>query len=221
MSTTAPRRPPALPSRAPRQPASRGGFTLLAAIVLVMWIVEVINTLDNNNLDHDGLYARNVDRLWGILTFPFIHASFAHLIDNTIPFVFLGVIIALRGAARLAFITAFVIVVGGLGTWLISPAWPPTVGASGVVFGYAAYLLTRGVFDRRVRELLVGAVVAVVWGAALLSSLVPHQGVSWQGHLCGGIAGILAAWLLASRDGRPRRNRGRRFGDTAAAGQSF
>jgi len=51
----------------------------------------------------------------GILTFPFIHASFTHLFDNTIPFVFLGAIIALRGAARLGFITAFVIVVGGPG----------------------------------------------------------------------------------------------------------
>jgi membrane associated rhomboid family serine protease len=183
------------------------GFALLLAIVSVMWLVEIINSLDNNQLDNDGLYARNFDRLWGILTFPFIHASFTHLFDNTIPFVFLGAIIALRGAARLGFITAFVIVVGGLGTWLISPAFPPTVGASGVVFGYAAYLLARGFFDRRLWEVAVGAIVAVVWGVALISSLVPHNGVSWQAHLCGGIAGILAAWILSTRDRRQRRGR--------------
>ena len=193
-------------------PAGRGesrssGFALLVGIVALMWVVEVINTLDNNRLDYDGLYARNFDRLWGILTSPFIHASFAHLFDNTIPFLFLGAIIALRGAARLGFITAFVIVVGGLGTWLISPAGAPTIGASGVVFGYAAYLLARGFFDRKLWELAVGAIVAIVWGVALISSLVPHNGISWQAHLCGGIAGILAAGILSTRDRREGRGR--------------
>ena len=175
----------------------REGLELLAGIVAVMWLVEIVNTLDSNRLDSDGLYARNVGRLWGVLTSPFIHASFQHLIDNTIPFVFMGVIIALYGAGRLALVTAIVIVVGGLGTWLIAPANVPTIGASGVVFGYATYLLTRGLFNHSVLELLTGALVGAVWGAALLSSLVPHYGVSWQGHLCGGIAGIIAAWLLS------------------------
>ncbi len=203
--------------RVSAQPDRIAGFALLAAIVALMWIVEVINTLDGNGLDGDGIYARDPGRLWGILTSPFIHASFTHLLDNTIPFVFLGAIIALRGAARLAFITAFVIVVGGIGTWLISPATTTelghvipvdTIGASGVVFGYAGYLVTRGLFDRRPLELLVGAIVALIWGAALIASLVPHEGVSWQAHVCGGIAGILVAWILSAHDHR-RRARGR------------
>lgn len=172
------------------------GMQLLAAIVAVMWIVEVINTLDSNRLDGDGIYARNFGRLWGVITAPFLHVSFAHLISNTVPFVFMGLIIALRGAARLALITAIVIVAGGLGTWLISPAHVSTVGASGVVFGYAGYLLARGLFNRSPLELVTGVIVGAVWGAALLASLVPHGGISWQGHVCGGLAGVLAAWLL-------------------------
>lgn len=172
------------------------GIRLLAVIVAVMWIVEIINTIDSNNLDRDGIYARSFSHLWGILTAPFIHASFAHLIGNTIPFVFLGLIIALRGAARLALVTAIVIVIGGLGTWLISPAGPSTIGASGVVFGYAAYLLARGFFNRSLLELLTGAIVGVVWGGVLLASIVPHHGVSWQGHVSGAVAGVIAAWLL-------------------------
>ena len=140
------------------------GLALLAVIVGVMWLVEVINTLDSNALDNDGgIYPRSFDHVWSIFTSPFLHVSFAHLIDNTIPFVFMGVIIALRGAVRLALVTAIVIVVGGLGTWLIAPAHSVTVGASGVVFGYAAYLLTRGLFDRNWVELLIGIVVAVIW----------------------------------------------------------
>jgi membrane associated rhomboid family serine protease len=190
-----------------RRPARRRppveGLALLVAIVVLMWVIEVINSLDGQRLDSDGLYPRNVGHLWGILTAPFLHLGYPHLIDNTIPFVFMGVIIALRGAGRLALVTAIVIILGGLGTWLIAPAGTVTVGASGVVFGYATYLLTRGIFNRSWLEFLTGIVVGVVWGGALLSSLIPQRGISWQGHLCGAIAGIIAAWLLA----RPRPER--------------
>jgi membrane associated rhomboid family serine protease len=176
------------------------GLTLLVAIVALMWILEAINyvTPHHDLLDTDaGIYPRSFGHLWAILTAPFLHTSFyPHLVDNTIPFVFMGVIIALRGAAKLALVTLIVIVVGGLGTWLIAPAGTVTVGASGVVFGYATYLFTRGLFNRSLLEVLVGVVVGVVWGGALVSSLVPQTGVSWQGHVCGGIGGVVAAWLL-------------------------
>ena len=164
-----------------------------------MWLVEVINTVDSNGLDSDGIWARNFGRLWGVVTAPFLHASFQHLLSNTIPLVFMGLVIALAGAGRLALVTAIVIVIGGLGTWLIAPAGSSTIGASGLVFGYATYLLTRGIFDRSLLELLVGAIVGVVWGGALLGSLVPHTGISWQGHLCGAVAGVIAAWWMAGR----------------------
>jgi membrane associated rhomboid family serine protease len=192
-TTPATVRAPATRSHRPE----REGLALLVAIVALMWIIEVINTLDANQLNRDGLYPRNFEHLWGIFTSPFLHASFAHLIGNTIPLVFMGVIVALRGAARLALVTLIVIVVGGLGTWLISPGNVPTVGASGVVFGYATYLLTRGIFNRSLLELLMGAVVGLVFGGALLASLVPHTGISWQGHASGAVAGVLAAWFLA------------------------
>ena len=191
-----------LPARSGQ--TQREGLVLLIGIVGLMWVMEVINTLDSNHLDFDGIYPRNFDRLWGVFTAPFLHVSFAHLISNTIPFVFLGVIIAVRGAKRLAAVTAIVIIVGGLGTWLIAPAGVSTIGASGVVFGYAAYLLTRGLFDRSAIEVLIGVVVAVVWGGALVASLVPHYGISWQAHACGAVGGIVAAWLLA-KDRTPAR----------------
>jgi membrane associated rhomboid family serine protease len=188
---------------------SAEGLALLAGIVALMWLVEVINSLDSYRLDGDGaIYPRDVGHVWSIFTSPFLHASFTHLIDNTVPLVFMGVIIALRGAGRLALVTLIVIVVGGLGTWLIAPAGTATVGASGVVFGYATYLFTRGLFDRSALEILTGVVVGVVWGGALLSSVVPHAGVSWQAHVCGAIGGVVAAWLLAAR--QPGRDPGSR-----------
>jgi membrane associated rhomboid family serine protease len=194
------RRPSLTP---PRQ--SLEGLILLAGIVALMWFVEALNALDGKGLANGGgIYPRNIDHLWAVFTSPFLHENFyPHLIDNTIPLVFMGAIIALRGAGRLALVTVIVIVVGGLGTWLIAPANTDTIGASGVVFGYATYLFARGLFDRSALEILTGVVVGVVWGGALVSSIVPHTGVSWQAHVCGAIGGVVAAWLLAGRRTEP------------------
>src|SRR5437764_4143715 len=137
-----------------RAAQQREGIGLLLGIVAVMWVVEIINSLDSQRLDRDGIYSRNLGHLWGILTAPFLHVSFGHLISNTVPFLFMGLIIALRGAARLALVTLIVIVIGGAGTWLVAPAGSVTVGASGIVFGYATYLLTRGLFGRSALEIL-------------------------------------------------------------------
>jgi membrane associated rhomboid family serine protease len=175
-----------------------GGLQLLAVIVVFMWVIEAINKVDGQGLDAEGaIYPHNVGRLWGIFTAPFLHAGFQHLESNTIPLLFMGVIIALEGARRLAATTVVVIVVAGLGAWLIAPGNEIIVGASGVVFGYATYLFARGLFNRSLLQLLVGAVVGVVWGGALLTSIVPHYGVSWQDHVAGAVGGIVAAALLA------------------------
>jgi membrane associated rhomboid family serine protease len=213
MATQVPTAPTTTP-RAARGKNQREGLILLVGIVALMWAIEAINSLDSGRLADDGIYPRNVDRLWGILTAPFLHVSFQHLIDNTVPLVFMGAIIALSGALSLARVTLFVIVIGGLGTWLIAPSGSDTVGASGLVFGYATFLMARGFINRSALELVAGVIVGVVWGAALLSSLVPHNGVSWQAHLCGAIAGVLAAWALSQR----RRRRGAAAGGAGAAG---
>ena len=189
----------------PRGQTQREGIGVLAAIVLLMWAIETINTLDSNGLDRDGILARNVGHLWGIFTAPFIHESYQHLISNTIPLAFLGLIIALRGAAWLAGVTLIVIVIGGIGTWLISPSGVSTIGASGLVFGYATYLLARGVFDRSLLELLTGVVVGALWGSVLLASLVPQGGISWQGHLSGAVGGVVAAYMLRRQRPQPGR----------------
>jgi membrane associated rhomboid family serine protease len=196
---------PAVRRHAAAARQSAEGLALLVGIVAIMWILEAVNSVDHYALDNDGgLIPRDADRVWAIFTSPFLHASWPHLIDNTIPFVFMGVIIALRGATKLALVTLIVIVVGGLGTWLIAPAGTRTVGASGVVFGYATYLFTRGLFERSALQVLTGVIVGVVWGGALVSSVVPHAGVSWQAHVCGAVGGVIAAYLLAQRQTGPR-----------------
>jgi membrane associated rhomboid family serine protease len=172
------------------------GIKVLVVLVGLMWVSEIVDTALHGELDRYGIIARNPEGLIGIVTAPFLHLGFGHLISNTLPLLTLGALIAISGAARLLSVTAIVTAVGGLGTWLISPPYTITIGASGLVFGYAAYLIARGVFNRRIGQVLLGVVVVLVWGSALLGGLLPQDGISWQGHLFGAIAGVLAAWLL-------------------------
>ena len=91
---------------------------------------------------------------------PFLHAGFGHLIGNTIPFLVLGAAIAVGGLMRTLLVTAIVVVVGGLGTWLTAPSNTVVIGASGLVFGYATYLVARGAYSRTPLHIVGGLVGA-------------------------------------------------------------
>jgi deazaflavin-dependent oxidoreductase (nitroreductase family) len=162
----------------------------------LMWLGEVVDLVSGLRLDRYGIEPRDTDGLLGILAAPFLHAGLAHVAANTVPFLLLGFLIALGGALRVVLVTAIVAIVGGLGTWLFAPAASLHVGASGIVFGYAGFLLSRGFFSRRVRDFELAAVIALVWGGALLGGLLPAAGISWQGHLFGTVGGVVAGWLL-------------------------
>lgn len=177
------------------------GLALVAGMVLLMWVGEVVDLLPGADLDRYGIAPRDPDGLVGIGASPFLHAGFGHLVSNTIPFLLMGFVIALGGAMRVVLVTVIVALVGGLGTWLLAPGATLHIGASGLVFGYAGYLLSRGFFNRRVLDLALALIVALVWGGGLLVGLLPQAGVSWQGHLFGAVGGIVAGRALAPRRG--------------------
>ena len=174
------------------------GLVLVGTMALIMWIVEIVDVVAGD-LDSAGIQPRELDGLVGIGTAPFLHGGFGHLIGNTIPFLILGAAIALSGLARIALVTAVVALVGGLGTWLTGDANSIHIGASGIVFGYAAYLIVRGIYSRRIAHLAGGVIVLAIYGTTLLFGLVPTPGVSWQGHLFGAVGGVVAARVLDRR----------------------
>ena len=173
---------------------------ILLALVALMWAVEVVDVIADHQLDQYGIEAREPQGLDGIVTAPFLHVGFGHLISNTIPFVIMGLLIAVEGARRLVAVFAIVALVSGLGTWIVAPEGSIHVGASGVVFGFATYLIARGWFNRRTSQIAIGLVILVIWGGVLVGGLQPREGISWQGHLFGAIGGLVAARVLAGGD---------------------
>ena len=141
-----------------RRQAARGpGLVAVALMASLMWVLEVLDTVLDGRLDQGGIEPRDLDSLTGVVTAPFLHAGFGHLIGNTVPFLVLGALIALSGLVRVLGVTAIVVLVGGLGTWLVAPSSTLHLGASILVFGYAAYLIARGLFDRRFASLAVAS----------------------------------------------------------------
>ncbi len=185
-------------------PDRTNALLLVVAMVTVMWLVEIVDAIGFGDLDRYGIHPRDAGGLPEIVSAPFLHVGFGHLVSNTVPFLVMGAAIALGGLVRVVLVTLLVTLVSGFGTWLVAASNSVHLGASGVVFGYAAYLVSRGLFSRRLTELAVGAFVVVVWGIGLLQGLLPQERISWQAHLFGAIGGVIAAIVFARREGGGR-----------------
>ena len=197
------------PTRTDRS-ARANGLLVVAAMVALMWLLEIVDVIAGHRLDAYGIEPRSTEGLPEVVSAPFLHLGFDHLISNTVPFAVMGAAIALGGAARVLLVTAIVGVVSGLGVWLVAPEGTVTLGASGLVFGYATYLIFRGLFNRSVLEIGVGLVVGALWGTALLGGLLPQEGISWQAHFFGAVGGLIAARALARSRGTAARLPGQR-----------
>ncbi|WP_228976636.1 rhomboid family intramembrane serine protease [Streptomyces sp. DH12] len=175
---------------------------VVAGLVALLWVLEAVDVLTGHALDAYGVSPREVAELRDVVPSAFLHFGFDHVAANSGPLLVFGFLAALGGVRRFLAVVAFVVVVDGLGVWLVSPAYTNTAGASGLVFGLFGYLVARGFADRRALDVLVGLVVAASWGSTVLLGISPAQsGVSWQGHLFGLVAGVAAAFVLRRRPG--------------------
>jgi membrane associated rhomboid family serine protease len=178
----------------------RQALLVVAAMAVVMWVLEIIDQVSGGSLDQYGIKPHEADGLVpGIVSAPFLHAGFGHLEGNTVPFLLLGGMIALSGLRRVVLATLIIALVGGLGVWLFASSGTDHIGASGLVFGYAGYLIARGFFSRSLLHFGVGVAVIGLYGTTLLFGLAPRDGISWQGHLFGAVGGVVAARLLDVR----------------------
>lgn len=170
----------------------------------VLYLVELVDVLLPAQLDQAGIQGRTWSGLDGVLWAPLLHAGWGHLVANTGPVLLFAFLTMAGGLGQWIAVTATIWVLGGLGVWLVSPSDAVTVGASGLAFGWLAYLLVRGLFNRSVAQLVLAVILLSLYGGMLWGVLPGAPGISWQGHLFGALAGVLAAWLAARADGPGR-----------------
>ena len=177
-------------------------IAILVGIVALLWLLEAVDLLIfRGRLDALGVRPRTVAGLRGILFAPFLHASFAHLAANTIPFVVLGWLVMLRSTSDFFVVAAVSAVTSGLGAWLFGgPALGPCRHQRGDL-RLSGLSAGGGIYERRLGAILLALIALLLYGGALWGVLPLRAGVSWQGHLFGFLGGWLVAFL-ATRPGR-------------------
>lgn len=172
---------------------------LVVIAIAALWLIEAVDALAfDGGLDQHGIVPRSWTGIDGILWAPLLHGGFGHVLANTLPFVILGGFVALDGPRRWLAVTLFVVIVGGVATWLF--ARPAThIGVSGLVFGYAGFLLVAGFVERSLKGIAVAVLVGVLFGGMVLRGITPVSSwVSWESHLFGLAAGVMAAFMIAT-----------------------
>ncbi len=162
-----------------------------------LWLVFLADLVLPGTWTQWGLRPRTTIGLLGIPTMPFLHGSIGHLLSNSVPLVVLLSI--LSGSRSNPFIVvASIILYGGGLLWLFGRS-DVHIGASGLVYGLVAFLILHGFFERRILSILISLLVGCVYGTTLLWGVLPSldSQVSWDGHLCGAIAGGIIAYLLS------------------------
>lgn len=174
--------------------------SVLTALVGLLWLVQILNeAVFSGQLLSYGIVPRRLVGLRGILFAPLLHGSYAHLLANTLPLIGLGWLTLLGGRRDFWLTTAVVMLMAGLGTWLLGAPNSIHIGASGLIFGYFGRLLLRGYFGRDPGAVALSLLVGVMYGSLLWGVLPSSLGISWQSHLFGFLGGAIAAWLLAAR----------------------
>jgi membrane associated rhomboid family serine protease len=169
--------------------------------IAAVWVVFLLDRF--LPLEQLGLIPRRLRGLVGIVTMTFLHADWSHLLSNTFPLFILLTLLA-GSRAKSWGIVAAIIVVGGLLLWGFGrPALH--IGASLLMFGLISFLIASGLFfERRPVPVIVALVVGFLYGMTLIAGVLPRLGggdrVSWDGHLCGALAGVFVAYMLT----RPR-----------------
>lgn len=164
-------------------------------LLIVMWTLEIMKHFLGFQFTTYGILPRYLSGLKGIITGPFIHGSFGHLINNSVPFL-VGATMIIYFYRRVAFAAIVLIwILTGALVWMFAkPAFH--IGASGVVYGMISYIFWAGIFNRDRQSIVLSLIVLFVYSGMFYGILPTQPGVSWESHLLGGLVGILVAYLL-------------------------
>ncbi|MCQ9167730.1 rhomboid family intramembrane serine protease [Corynebacterium sp. HMSC074C05] len=176
--------------------------TAIGYLVLI-WTVFLVNEfIFGGALNNFGVRPRDTSTLWGILTAPLLHADYGHIVANSLPGALFAGLIAMSSKRLFWQVTLLITVVGGGLTWLVGGANTVHIGASGLIYGWLAFLVVRGFVNRRVMQIILGVILASMYSGLIWGVLPTQMAVSWQMHLFGGLAGIWAAVMF--KRGRAR-----------------
>ncbi len=171
-------------------------MVFLFRFVFLMWVVFSIQFFFPVNFNSFGILPRTLHGLVGILTAPLVHGSSVHIISNTIPLLFLGwtLFFFYENIARQVFLICYFVT--NILVWIFArPSMH--IGASGIVYGIACFLIFFGFFRKDFKSLLISVVVIFLYGGMVYGIFPNQPGISWESHLIGAIVGGYTAMYYA------------------------
>jgi membrane associated rhomboid family serine protease len=178
---------------------AKAQVTVLGGAIALMWLVFFASWLSGGHLLMLGIIPRTAIGLRGIFLAPFLHGSVAHLLGNTISFLFLGWLVMLRDRNHFLPVTIYSMLASGLTAWLFGAPGSVHIGASGVIFGFLGFLMLAGWYVRSFSSVALSILVTIFWGPLVLGVIPGSAGISWHAHLGGFLGGVLAAREYRSR----------------------
>lgn len=186
-------------------------FIALFLFIVGLWLIHAFNWVTGYSLNAAfGLVPRQLNGLDGVVGMPVLHGSFSHLIANTVPLLLMGALLAATATRGLLAVNGVIVGLGGALVWLLGSS-AVHVGASGLVFGWFGFLISRGLVDRSPVTLGAAILVGLIYGSIVWGVLPGQPGVSWEAHLFGAIAGVVAALVIRTHVHVPRRRGANRF----------
>ena len=164
------------------------------AFVLVLWLVKYLEERSGFSLSSFGVLPRTVSGLKGVITSPFVHGDYKHLISNSIPLLVLGGALFYFYKSLAYRVIAGVYLLGGFWLWL-GGRESLHIGASGLVYGLTTFLFFSGVLRRETRLMALSLLVVFLYGGMVWGLFPLFTGMSWEAHLFGSLAGLLFAFV--------------------------
>jgi membrane associated rhomboid family serine protease len=186
----------------------RVGYALLgtAGLIAGIWLVWIVAWLLGWDMANLGIRPRDWHGFIGVFTAPFVHASFEHLMSNTLPLAILAALTLYAYPRATRYALPFIWIMSGLGVWLW--ARPSVhVGISGIEHGLMVFLFFMGLFRRDRLGVAIALVVFFLYGGMLMTVLPREQEVSFEYHLSGAVAGLISALALFRLDAQAPRKR--------------
>lgn len=171
--------------------------------VFLLWIIKIIELVLDVSFVEYGLYPLKTENLYGIITSPLIHSDPAHLLANTIPIIILGTGIFYFYRSISFKVVILIYLISGLWLWFGGrPAYH--IGASGLIYGFASFLFLSGIIRKYVPLMAISLLIAFLYGGLIWGIMPIDTKISWEGHLYGGIAGLVVA-LFYKKQGPQRK----------------
>lgn len=168
------------------------GIYLTLSFVLLLWGIKSIEWAKDIDLGYFGILPRTLKGSIGIITGPLIHGDLLHLMSNTFPLLVLGLGLFYFYHRIALEVFAWIYLATGFWVWVIGRE-AYHIGASGIVYGLMMFIFWGGVFRKNPRSLAISMIIFFLYGYMIYGIFPGDDGVSWESHLMGSVAGIFLA----------------------------